>query len=155
MRHLKTISALGAWLVIATAAQAGDYCCACKGEAGKTIDAPNRAIATAQCSLQCKDLGPVTGGKCAAPASAAPASTTSVLLYKSDDCSGDPAKVSQSAPSLKAAGIDDIQSMSVESGGPAIGWEKPDFGGRGTGYMAPTICVAPGFEIQAVRVGGR
>jgi hypothetical protein len=135
---------------------AGDYCCSCKGESvGRNIEAPNRALATAKCSLECKDLELVTGGKCAAPASATPSGTTSVLLYKSDDCSGDPAKLGKSTPNLKSAGIDDIQSMSVESGGPAIGFEKPDFGGRGTGYMAPTICISPGFEIQAVRVGGR
>jgi hypothetical protein len=156
MRYQTSISVFVAGLLFAATAQAGDYCCTCKEETtGKSIEAPNRTLASAKCSLQCGGLALVTSGKCAVPAPAASAGSTSVLLYKSDDCSGDPARVSQSTPNLKAVGIDGIQSMSVESGEAAIGWEKPDFGGRGTGYMAPSICVSPGFEIQGVRIGGR
>ena len=156
MRYQTPVSLFVTGLLFAAGAHAGDYCCTCKGEtSGKSIEAPNRTLASAKCSLQCGDLALVTSGKCVVPAAAAAAGTTSVLLFQSDDCSGDPARVSQSTPNLKAAGIDGIQSMSVESGGPAIGWEKPDFSGRITGYMAPSICVSPGFEIQGVRIGGR
>jgi hypothetical protein len=160
MRNGKSVSLLVTILLFAGAARAADYCCTCKDEkVGKTIEASSRFSATGKCSVECGDLALVTSGKCAVPATApAPAATGSghsVMLFKSDDCSGDSARVSKSTPDLKAAGIDDIQSMSVESGGPAIGFEKSDFGGRGTGYMGPTICVSPGFEIQGVRIGGR
>jgi hypothetical protein len=162
MRNRIATSMLMAVLgVAATSAHADDYCCTCKNEkTGTTINASSRASAVIKCVQQCLQPGIVTAGKCeaasaAAPTAAAPIAATSVMLYRSEDCSGEPARVGKSTPNLKAVGIDGIRSMSLESGGPAAGWRKPDFGGRSTGYMAPTICVSPGFEIQSVRVGER
>jgi hypothetical protein len=139
-----------------TPAQAGDYCCTCKGEAaGKTIDANNRAIAVGQCSLECAAFTNVTSGKCAAPQTpptAAPppaaAPTGVVLAYKSGDCSGDPLRITSSAAQLEKG----IGSFQVESGAPASAWESASYTGRHTEFVGPSICVSPGFEIQSIKL---
>ena len=146
-----------------TPAQAGDYCCTCKGEAaGKTIDASSRAIAVGQCSLECSAFTNVTSGKCAAPPAAptaappapptappaAAAATGVVLAYKSGDCSGDPVRVTSSAAQLEKG----IGSFQVESGAPASAWENASYTGLHTEFVGPSICVSPGFEIQSIKL---
>lgn len=159
MRNHAICSMIMAGLFVATVtvSHAAEYCCTCDGDtSGKTIEASSRISALGKCSVQCGKLSIVSSGQCAVAATPVPAGmATVVLLFKSEDCSGDPATVSKSTPTLNDAGIDGIYSMSVESGDPAAGWEKRDFGGRTTGLMGPTICVSPGFEIQGVRIGGR
>jgi hypothetical protein len=144
--------------------QAKDYCCICQGQpSGKTISAFNQGLAVGQCSLECGDFTNVTAGKCpepppaaAVPAPAAaptpptqPAPAGTVLVYQSADCSGEPIRLTGSMSRLPASGL---QSFRVESGAPASAWEKPDFSGRSSEPVAPSICVAPGFEIQAIRL---
>ena len=139
-----------------TPAQAAEYCCTCKGEAaGKTIDASSRAIAVGQCSLECSAFTNVTSGKCAAPPTAptaappaAAAPTGVVLAYKSGDCSGEPLRIMNSAAQLEKA----IGSFQVESGAPASAWESAGYTGRHTEFVGPSICVAPGFEIQSIKL---
>ena len=140
--------------------QAAEYCCTCKGQTtGKTIDAGSRALAIGQCSLACSGYTNVTSGKCAAPPpapvaapteapapSAAPANV--VLAYKSEDCSGDPLRVTGSTAKLQPG----IGSFQVDSGNAASAWEKPDYAGLHTEFVGPSICVSPGFEIQSIKL---
>jgi hypothetical protein len=159
--RLVTVVLLGGLI---TPAQAAEYCCTCKGEAaGKTIDASSRAIAVGQCSLECSAFTNVTSGKCAAPPAAptaappatptaappaAAAPTGVVLAYKSGDCSGSPLRVTSSAAQLEKG----IGSFQVESGAPASAWESAGYTGRHTEFVGPSICVAPGFEIQSIKL---
>ena len=150
---------------------AADYCCRCKSQTGgTTLDAPNRAVAIGQCSVECGGFANVVPGKCAAPPPAAtpapatppPAATPApaapptprapggvVLAYQSADCSGDPIRVAGSTARLAQTGV---LSFRVESGASASAWEKTDYAGRGTAPVAPSICVSPGFEIQSIRL---
>ena len=138
---------------------AAEYCCSCKGQTtGKTIDAPSRAVAIGQCSLECGSFTNVASGKCAAPPPAATPSPAApptprapagvVQAYQSADCSGDPIRVTGSTARLAQSGA---LSFRVESGASASAWEKPDYAGRGTAPVAPSICVSPGFEIQSIQ----
>jgi len=159
-----------ALLASAGLVHAAEYCCSCKGQTtGKTIDAPSRGVAIGQCSLECGSFTNVASGKCAAPPPAAtpspatppPAATPApaapptprapagvVQAYQSADCSGDPIRVTGSTARLAQSGV---LSFRVESGASASAWEKPDYAGRGTAPVAPSICVSPGFEIQSIQ----
>ena len=139
--------------------QAADYCCQCKGQdTGKSISAPNRAVAVGQCSLECGTFTNVASGKCAAPppaatptpaTTAAPASGTVVLAYRSADCSGEPIRVDRSTARLAQS---EVLSFQVESGNSGSAWEKTDYAGRGTAPVGPSICVSPGFQIQSIQL---
>jgi hypothetical protein len=138
---------------VAALAQAADYCCLCKDQtAGRTIDAPNRGLAIAQCSLECGGFTDVTSGKCAAAApvvASPPAAGAVVLVFGSEDCSGDATRVSSSTPRL---GERPARSFRVESGAPASAWEKADYAGRHTEFVGPSICVSPGFNIKSIKL---
>jgi hypothetical protein len=150
-------------------AQAKDYCCICRGQtAGKAIDADDDFSATLECSVMCKRPTKPNNGACevaaAPPAPAAPQAPAAtqaavptpaagrVLLFKSENCSGDALAVTQSTARLSGA-MAGMRSFSVESGGPAAVFEKPDFGGARTERVGPSICVSPGWEIVGVRIG--
>jgi len=161
--HQKRVAVLiGAVLLYGSMStlQAAEYCCTCKGQtAGKTLDAGSRALAIGQCSLACSGYTNVTSGKCVtpppapvaapaeapAPSAAAPASV--VLAYKSDDCSGDPLRVTGSTARLDPG----LHSFRVDSGNPANAWEKSDYAGVHTEFVGPSMCVSPGFEIQSIK----
>jgi hypothetical protein len=156
--------AIGAFA--APAAWADDYCCVCKGKKkGKDIRAGDDFTAGAQCSLECRRPTRPKPGKCEdvlkpeapvaaptpapTPATAAAPATGTVLLFASDDCSGDATKVSGTTSDL----AEGLRSFTVESGGPASVWEEGDFSGRRTQPVGPTLCVSPGWEIGSVRIG--
>ena len=163
---VSTVRALAAIGLLASAGFSGaaDYCCQCKGQAaGKTINASNRAVAVGQCSVECGNFTNVSSGKCAEPPPAAAPSTPagpatappaaaasgrSVLVYRSADCSGDPIRLAGSTTRIEQTGVESFQAESSTS---ASVWEKPDYAGRGTAPVGPSICVSPGFEIQSVR----
>jgi hypothetical protein len=140
-----------------SAVHAGEYCCTCKGQtAGKTIDA-SRAQAIGQCSLECGGFTNVASGKCAAPPPAATATPTPapsaasanlVFAYTSEDCSGDPLRVTDATAKLQQG----IRSFQVDSGSPASAWEKPEYAGLHTEFVGPGICISPGFEIQSIKL---
>lgn len=144
--------------VLAAPAQSADYCCICKGQAGgKTIEAFNRSLAVGQCSLECGGFTNVTSGKCAAPPAAVPApaaaapqpsATGVVRTYKSDDCSGDPVRLTGSTASLDSG----VRSFAVESGASASAWAQANYAGNHTEPVGPTMCVSPGFEIRSIRL---
>lgn len=140
---------------------AADYCCTCKGQAsGKTMEAFNRGMAVGQCSLECGAFTNVTSGKCAAPPAAvapapaaapppAPASASGVVLvFKSEDCSGDAVRLTGSTARLEPG----IRSFQVESGAPASAWAQADYVGLHSEPVGPSICISPGFEIASVRL---
>jgi hypothetical protein len=141
-------------------AQAKDYCCICRGQTtGKAVDADDDMSASLECSMICKRLTKPKEGACAAPPAAAPAPAPAtaparVLLFKSDNCSGDAAALTQSTRRLSGA-MAGMRSFSVESGGPAAAFEKADFGGQRTEPVGPSICVSPGWEIAGVRIGAK
>jgi hypothetical protein len=151
--------AAAALCVAAAPAQSAEYCCACKGQAeGKTIESFSRGMAVGQCSLECGAFTNVTSGKCAPPppaavpapaaAAPAPASTGAVLVYKSEDCSGDAVRLRASTARLDPG----MHSFSVESGAPASAWAQTDYAGTRTEPVGPSICVAPGFEILSIKL---
>jgi len=156
----RRLSLAAALLAASVSAQAKDYCCLCEGQAaGKTISSFNQGMAIGQCSLECGSFTNVTAGKCPEPPPVAapvpapapvPAGPTGIVLaYQSGDCSGSPIRVEGSSGRLSTSGL---QSFQVESGGPASVFEKPDYGGRGTAPVAGSMCIAPGFEIQSIRL---
>jgi hypothetical protein len=121
-------AALAALSAAVLPAQAADYCCVCKGQpTGKSIEAPARAVAAAPSA---------TGG------------SGVVLAYKSEDCSDSPIRVAGSTARLEQG----VRSFQVESGAPASAWEKPDYAGRHTEFVAGSICVSPGFDIQSIKL---
>jgi hypothetical protein len=138
---------------------AEDYCCICKGKTkGKSISAGDEFTAGAQCSLECKRPTLPKAGKCetapaAAPtaAPAADAASGTVLLYASEDCSGDASKVT--GTSAKIAG--GMRSFMIESGVPASVWQKESYSGAQVQPVGPGICVSPGWEIGSVRFEGK
>ena len=144
---------------LSAAAQSADYCCVCQGQAaGKTIRAFSRGIAVAQCTLECEDLTDVTPGKCApAPAAPTPAAAAAepsaaaagvVLVYKSDDCSGDALRLTGSADKLDAG----LRSFRVESGPPASAYEQAGYAGRYCEPVGASMCISPGFAIRSIRL---
>ncbi len=176
----RTGSGIGVWLALLAAAgvmyaapaMAGDYCCLCKGKTtGKDLQASDDVSAGLECTLSCKRPTLPRSGKCEAPpattpaapapaASAAPAQApagtgTSVLLFASDDCSGDAKKVSASSPNLADQSISGARSFMVESGSPASVWQKPGYSGAQVEPVGAGLCVSPGWEIAGVRVQGQ
>ena len=145
---------------VAGLAQSAEYCCTCQGQtAGKTVEAFNRGMAVGQCSLECGGFTNVTSGKCKAPppaatapaaaaATPAPAAASVVLAYKSEDCSGTATRVTGSTAGLDSG----LRSFLVESGPPASAWEQPDYAGRHTEPVGPSICVAPGFDVRSIKL---
>jgi hypothetical protein len=71
-----------------------------------------------------------------------------VLAYKSEDCSGTAARVTGSTARLDSG----LRSFLVESGPPASAWEQPDYAGRHTEPVGPSICVAPGFDVRSIKL---
>jgi hypothetical protein len=140
----------------APAAWADDYCCICKGKTtGKTISAGDDLTAGAQCSITCRRPTVPRPGKCETapaptPAPAPPAAAGTVLLFASDDCSGNATKLTASSP--KVAGM---RSFMVESGAPASVWQKADYAGTRTMPVGAGICISPGWEIGSVRFEGK
>lgn len=148
-------------------AQAKEYCCTCRGQsAGKTIDADDDKSASFDCTLACKRPTRPKAGACvsapapvpapaATPAPAAPAAAAGrVLLFKTEDCTGDAVAVTQSTGRLASAQAG-MRSFTVESGAPASVFEKADFGGQHTAPVGPSICVSPGWEIAGIRIGAQ
>ncbi len=145
--------------VLAAPAYAADYCCTCKGQAsGKTIEGFNRGMAVGQCSLECGAFTNVTSGKCPAPPATAPAPAAApppapapasgvVLVFKSEDCSGDTVRLTGSAARLEPG----LRSFRVESGAPASAWAQADYAGLHTEPVGPSMCISPGFEIASIR----
>ena len=72
-----------------------------------------------------------------------------MLLFKTDDCSGDATTVTASNATLPEGYL----SFRGESGEPAQVWEKPDFAGTSTRPVAPGICLSPGWGIAGVKIG--
>lgn len=144
--------------VLTAPAYAADYCCTCKGQAaGKTIESFNRSVAVGQCSLECGAFTNVTSGKCAAPPATVPAPAAApapapiagaVLVFKSDDCSGDAVRLTASTARLEPG----VRSFQVESGAPASVWAHADYAGTRTELVGPSMCVSPGFEIGSVKL---
>jgi hypothetical protein len=111
----------------------------------------------------CKRLTKPKEGACPAPPAAVPTPAPAaapapaparVLLFKSDNCSGDASALTQSTSQLSGA-MAGMRSFSVESGGPAAAFEKADFGGQRTEPVGPSICVSPGWVITGVRIGAK
>ena len=156
---------IGAAAIAMTLASAGalgeSYCCICKGKTtGKTINAADELTAGAQCSISCMRPTMARPGACeaaSAPAPATPATTPApsaatgtVLLFASDDCSGDGTKVSGSAARVVAG----MRSVLIESGGPASVWQKADYSGAQLQPVGPGTCISPGWEIGSVKFQG-
>lgn len=160
-------AAVAAGLVLAIhgwigASRADDYCCICRGQStGKAMTADDEMGATVQCSLICRRPTQPQDGACIAPSvaatpSAMPAATPApapakVLLYRSDDCSGEALALTQSSAHVPG----DMYSFRVESGGPAAAFVQPGFGGAHTAGVGPSHCVSPGWGIAAIRIGAQ
>jgi hypothetical protein len=141
---------------VAGAAGADDYCCICKGKPGKSISAGDDLTAGAQCSITCRRPTIPKPGKCesapaAAAAAAAPtppaAASGTVLLFASEDCSGEAIKVTAAAGSVNAG----MRSFMLESGAPASVWQKANYDGMRTQPVGAGICISPGWDIGSVR----
>lgn len=139
------------------AARADDYCCPCKNKP-QSIEADDKASATAQCSLLCKRFVLAKSGRCegdvpaaAAPAEAAPAAggASAVSLFKTEDCSGEATTITASTARLPEG----YRSFQGESGEPVQAWEKPDFAGAATQPVGAGICLSPGWDILGVKIG--
>jgi len=94
--------------------------------------------------------GQKTAVAVAAPAAApvpAPASGV-VLVFKSEDCSGDAVRLTGSTARLEPG----VRSFQVESGAPASAWAQADYAGPHTEPVGPSMCISPGFEIGSVRL---
>jgi hypothetical protein len=74
-----------------------------------------------------------------------------VLLFASEDCSGDASKVTASAPKPSPG----MRSFMVEAGPPASVWQKADYAGMRTQPVGTGICISPGWEIGSVRFEGK
>ena len=165
MRSMTSTTALrGAAVIalafVATHARADDYCCTCKGKPGKTISASDDFTAGAQCSMSCKRPTLPRAGACepapaptapATPAAAPSAPSGTLLLFASEDCSGDSTKVSGNAGSVAGG----MRSFMVESGGAASAWQKADYTGAQVQPVAPGNCISPGWEIASVKFQGK
>jgi hypothetical protein len=80
---------------------------------------------------------------------------TSVLLYTSEDCSGNAKSVSASTPKLSEQGITGIRSFSVASGLPAAAFEQPGYGGARSEPVGAGLCISPGWEVAGIRLLGQ
>lgn len=147
---------------------AADFCCQCSKDKAISIQANDDITGGLECSVKCKKPVKAKAGKCAvpagnpAPADAAPAAAGSpaqansggaVSVFASDDCSGDAKTITASAAKLADRGATGIRSYRVDSGSPAAGFEKADFGGRKIEPVGVGLCVSPGFEVNAIRIG--
>ena len=142
------------WAAVTGTAWADDYCCICKGKpTGKTISASDDLTAGAQCSISCRRPTIPRTGKCEAAPAPAPATPTpaaasgTVLLYASDDCSGDATQLTAS----NAKVIPGRRSFMVEAGSPASVWQQADYAGARTQPVGAGICISPGWDIGSVR----
>lgn len=162
-RAIALATTVGGGLLLASAvARADDFCCPCKNKP-QSIEADDKASATAQCSVVCKRFVLAKSGRCegdgpataappaAAPAVAAPTASGSaaVSLFKTDDCSGEAASVTASAARLPEGYL----SFQGDAGGSIQAWEKPDFAGAFTQPVGPGICLSPGWNISGVKIG--
>jgi hypothetical protein len=139
-------------------AHAAQYCCPCKSGQPQTVDASDDLKASFECTVACKRLTVAHPGACEAPAPApatappaAPAAASGgVLLYKSEDCSGDAVRADKSMARLEGGAF---RSFAVESGAPASVFAQADYAGSHTEPVGASICLSPGFDIASVRVG--
>jgi hypothetical protein len=134
---------------------AAPYCCPCKGGPAQSIDVGDDLKASFECTVACKRFTLARPGACepaAAPVPAAAVTTSSstVLIYRSDDCSGEALKLDKSTAQIEHNGF---YSFAVESGGPASVFAQANYAGVRTAPVAPTICISPGFSIASMRVG--
>lgn len=146
-------------------ARAADFCCKCSKDKSISIEAKDELTGGLECSVKCKKPVKAKAGKCEAPAapassaaptpsSAAPAAKGGkVLLFATEDCSGDAKSISATSGKLSDQGATGIRSYQVESGEAATGFEKADFGGRRIEPVGAGLCVSPGFEVNAIRIG--
>ena len=131
---------------------ADDYCCICKGKnTGKSISAGDDLSAGAQCTISCRRPTLPRTGKCEAPpaptaAPAAAAASGTVLLFASEDCSGDATKVTASTANVTAG----MRSFAIDAGSGSV-WQKADYGGARTQPVPAGVCISPGWEIGSVR----
>lgn len=147
---------------------AADFCCQCSKSKSISIEANDELTGGLECSVKCKKPVKAKAGKCvaptdkpapaeAAPAAAAPSAQAkaggTVSVFASEDCSGDGKIISATAAKLSDQGASGVRSYRVESGAPAAGFEKADFGGRKIEPVGVGLCVSPGFEVGAIRIG--
>lgn len=146
--YLVTFAVLlaGSWL--AGPAAAAQYCCTCRDNTQHQLDESNKAAAAAVCSLRCKRVTVPREGACEAPA-ARSAGATSILLYGSEDCSGQATRLDKSNPRVSGS----FRSYQVEAGAAVTVWEKADYAGANTQPVVGSFCVSPGWGIAAVKVG--
>lgn len=164
---LKTLSVmgLGAALMwgVAGGARAADFCCPCSQSKSISIEAHDQLTASLECAVKCMHATKAKAGKCQAPGtapapSAAPAASDSkprasgnkVSLFSSEDCSGEAKSVTETSARIGTAGL---RSYRVDSGEMATAFEKADFGGRHVEPVGVGLCVSPGFDVNAVRIG--
>jgi hypothetical protein len=134
---------------------ADPYCCPCKSGPAQTIDVGDDLKASFECTVACKRFTLARPGACEtaaapAPAAAAASSGSAVLLYRSDNCSGEAVKLDKSTAQLDQNAF---YSFAVETGGPASVFAQTAYAGVRTAPVAPTICISPGFSILSMRLG--
>ncbi|MCC7548472.1 MAG: hypothetical protein IT532_11965 [Burkholderiales bacterium] len=168
-RFLVRLFSVAALSAAASVAWADDFCCECRDKKTYAIEADDDLAAGLECSLKCKRPTRAKAGKCPAPPASStpgaaqqsqagattPASSGSVVLYASEDCSGDGKRVSTSTAALSGAGIAGARSYMVESGPGVSVWEKADYAGRKVEAVGPGICISPGWEVGSVRFSGQ
>lgn len=158
--------AIVAFQIAAAPVWAKDFCCPCENGQMISVDERNSMMATMKCSLMCKDATRAVSGQCkvaaaeppkAPAAEAAPvqkgAAGGEVLLFATDDCSGDSKTVTASSSDISSLAADGLYSFQVASGGPASVWSNIGFAGSRTQPVVPSLCVSPGFQIKSVRIG--
>ena len=135
-----------------------DYCCVCGNGEMTSVDERNSTMAAVKCSLICKDATSAVSGKCKVAAaepvpSKSAAASGEVMLFATEDCSGNAATVTASSNDLAALAADGLFSFQVLSGGPASVWSETRFSGARTQPVGPTLCVSPGWRIKSLRIG--
>lgn len=162
------------FLLTAGPAAADPFCCECKDGTKHLLEESNSTLASGKCSLKCKRPTKARKGVCEVPAAASPApaapapaspapgtaepstaapsasqtNTGAVSLFKSEDCSGEATRVTQSTSQLGAGFL----SYQVD-GGVISAYAKANFGGAGTQPILGSMCVSPGWAIASVKVG--
>jgi len=134
---------------------ADPYCCPCKGGPAQTIDVGDDLKASFECTVACKRFTLARPGACESaaapvPAAAAASSGSAVLVYRSENCSGEAVKLDKSTAQLEQNAF---YSFAVETGGPASVFAQANYAGVRTAPVAPTICISPGFSILSMRLG--
>jgi hypothetical protein len=156
------------------ASRAADYCCVCNKDKSISIEASDELKGGFECSIKCKKPTRAKAGKCPAPgAGAAPPGTpaaprsspaapsdgssqagaSKISLFSSEDCTGEAKSVSASTANLADRGIAGIRSYRVDAGEVAAAFEKADFSGRRVEPVGVGLCVSPGFDVGAIRLG--